>query len=143
MDLRTVLEEFNALAKGQGDPLEDNHTFLVLDKHVQGLPWESIPILRGRPVSRIPSISFLVDRVELVREQKLSSSSPSAPPDRTVVDPLKTFYVLNPSGDLKTTQSTYEATFKQYEPFGWQGIVGKPPSEEEMLQGLQRSDLVL
>ena len=62
VDLRAVFEEHAAklrqrkktitgktttsLAKGQ-----DEHLFLVLDKNVQGIPWESIPILRGRSVS--------------------------------------------------------------------------------------------
>ncbi|KAG9048841.1 hypothetical protein FS837_011847, partial [Tulasnella sp. UAMH 9824] len=116
--------------------------------NLQGLPWESIPILRGRSVSRIPSISFLLDRVDLVRHQQgqaitSRSSTGGPPPDRTTVDPLKTFYILNPSGDLKNTQSTFEPKFKDLEKLGWKGITGRPPTEEEMLQGFQRNDLVL
>ncbi|KAG8894550.1 hypothetical protein FRB99_001141, partial [Tulasnella sp. 403] len=145
LDLQSTLEECNVALRSQQAPrLGDHHLFLVLDKHLQGLPWESIPALRGRSVSRIPSISFLLDRVEMVQHQnKISRSSHVRPPDRTVVDPTRTFYVLNPSGDLKTTQTTFEATFKTFESSGWRGITGRVPSEEEMLQGLQRSDLFL
>ncbi|KIO19106.1 hypothetical protein M407DRAFT_31256 [Tulasnella calospora MUT 4182] len=148
VDLRTVLEEYSAKSRRESTTHPDHHLFLALDKNLQGLPWESIPILRGRSVSRIPSISFLLDRVDLVRHQQgqaiASRSSTGAPsPDRTTVDPLKTFYILNPSGDLKNTQSTFEPKFKDLEKLGWKGITGRPPTEEEMLQGFQKSDLML
>ncbi|KAG8895793.1 hypothetical protein FRC00_006914 [Tulasnella sp. 408] len=148
VDLRTVLEEYSAKSRGESTAHPDHHLFLALDKNLQGLPWESIPILRGRSVSRIPSISFLLDRVDLVRHQQgqalaSRSSTGGPPPDRTTVDPLKTFYILNPSGDLKNTQSTFEPKFKDLEKLGWKGITGRPPTEEEMLQGFQRNDLVL
>jgi separase len=142
VDLRTVLEEYAAKQRGKPkQPDSDRHLFLVLDKHVQGLPWESIPSLRGRPVSRIPSLSFLIDRIELARLQQ--PGGPASPPDRINIDPLKTFFVLNPSGDLATTQKTYEEGFKSLEASGWSGVVGRAPSEGEMVQGLQGNDLVL
>lgn len=144
VDLRAVLDEHHSKGRSQTPTTDDPHLFLVLDKNLQGLPWESIPTLRGRSVSRIPSISFLIDRVELVRHQRGPSRSTAHNcPDRTTVDPLKTFYVLNPAGDLKTTQATYEPGFKELERLGWSGVTGRPPTEEEMLQGLQRSDLFL
>lgn len=122
----------------------DNHLFLVLDKYVQGLPWESISVLRGRSVSRIPSMAFLIDRLEMVRQLRPTSNAHSGDKvDRTTVDPLKTFYVLNPSGDLTTTQTTYEQTFKDLEDVGWRGVTGRVPSEEEMVHGLEKSDLML
>ena len=42
---------------------DDSHVFLVLDKHLQGIPWECIYSLKGKSVSRIPSYSFLLDRL--------------------------------------------------------------------------------
>lgn len=140
MDLRTVLEEHAAKLPTQA-VRSDNHLFLVLDKHVQGFPWESISSLRGRSVSRIPSLSFLIDRLEMVRHMRKTNSG--RPVDRTEVDPLKTFYVLNPSGDLTTTQTTYQESFEDLEDLGWRGVTGRAPSEEEMIQGLETSDLVL
>jgi separase len=53
----------------------DEHLFLVLDKNVQSFPWESIPILRGRAVSRIPSLPFLLDQVALVGELQASATA--------------------------------------------------------------------
>ena len=45
-------------------------SFLVLDKHVQMIPWESLPILRGHSISHVPSVAFITDRMVLARLQK-------------------------------------------------------------------------
>ena len=34
-------------------------TVLILDKEIQGLPWESMGFLQGHPLSRVPSFQFL------------------------------------------------------------------------------------
>ena len=34
-------------------------TVLILDKEIQGLPWESMNFLKGHPMSRVPSIHTL------------------------------------------------------------------------------------
>ncbi|KAN0065117.1 separin protein [Thecaphora frezii] len=82
IDLRNALEEFrgkqakaaNATASplledgsGSGGNDADHHLFLVLDKETAMFPWESMPILRRRAVSRIPSMAFLQDRIDLAR----------------------------------------------------------------------------
>lgn len=140
-----MLEEHSTRSKSSAELSEpgDQHLFLVLDKKTQGLPWESIPSLRSRSVSRIPAISFLIDRLELVHHLRKDNGSFASTVDRTAVDPTKTFYVVNPTGDLNTTQKTFEPVFSKYAELGWRGIVGRAPSEEEMLDGLRRSDLVL
>nr|XP_014347491.1 PREDICTED: separin [Latimeria chalumnae] len=59
-------EEASALLQAAVDKLR-NRTgqsngplVLVLDKHLQKLPWENIPLLRSRPVTRLPSLRFLL-----------------------------------------------------------------------------------
>jgi separase len=154
VDLRTVLEDHavklsrHKLQKGHEHPssnLSDEHTFLVLDKNLQGLPWESIPILRGRSVSRIPSIDFLHDRI-LYANWKRNSLGPSGSPARphaAVVDPRKGYYILNPSGDLGRTESRFKSWVTEMEQVGWQGITGHVPSEQQFLNALQSQDLVV
>ncbi|SRR5258708_9926287 len=149
IDLRTLLEEHvQALAKYDVKPPKDHHLFIVLDKELQGIPWESIPILRGRSVSRIPSISFLVDRVHLARHLKglpISSLGSLDYPivDRTTVNPKNTFFILNPSGDLKSTQERFEGWLKNMKKVGWEGIIGRIPTEEELVRALASYDLVV
>lgn len=79
------------------------HTILILDKLIQKLPWENLPILKDKSISRMPSLMFLYLHL-------LSC--------KTEIDLSKTFYVLNPSGDLINTQKTFEGYFKEK---GWEG----------------------
>ena len=145
VDLRTALEEHAVKARGKVTPLEDSHVFLVLDKNVQGIPWESIPILRGRSMSRIPSMDFLLDRLEFAKWQKGAGhrEDEDKEVDRAVVDPKKTYYVLNPSGDLKGTEGRFSSWLKEMNGFGWEGTIGRPPSEQQFLDALARKDLVV
>jgi len=144
VDLRTALEEHAVKSRGKVTPVEDNHMFLVLDKNVQGIPWESIPILRGRSVSRIPSMDFLVDRLEFAKWQKSAGRQESdAVVDRAEVDPRKTYYVLNPSGDLRGTEGRFSSWLQEMNDVGWEGTIGRPPSEQQFLNALARKDLVV
>ncbi|SJK98717.1 uncharacterized protein ARMOST_01986 [Armillaria ostoyae] len=146
VDLRSALEEHTSRRKkGRNVPQQDEHIFLVLDKDIQGLPWENIPILRGRSISRIPSVEFLLDRLEFSRWQRKTRcrSSVELDVDRAFVDPRKGYYVLNPSGDLSRTEGRFKKWAEDMESTGWQGIVGRPPSEQQFLNALQDRDLVV
>ncbi|KAJ7741576.1 cysteine peptidase C50 [Mycena maculata] len=150
VDLRGVLEEHHArLAgrrKGAGPAStkveEDEHTFLILDKNIQGLPWESIPMLRGKSVSRIPSIDFLLDRVQLAGWLAHGAGS-SVVVDRAAVDPRKGYCILNPSGDLVRTEGRFKSWVEDMEKVGWQSVVGHAPSEQQFLDALRKRDLVV
>lgn len=104
---------------------KSKHIVLILDKLLQMLPWESIPSLRQKSVSRMPSLLFVYSH--LLQKQK-------------PVDPRKTFFVLNPSGDLKNTQQRFENYFKEK---GWQGITGIAPTAEQFKAGLENYDLFM
>ena len=227
MDLRGALEEFHGKRAAQTSPnkssmayvavdeeeqVQDHHIFLVLDKDTAVFPWESMPILRNRAVSRIPSMAFLQDRIEMakifcrkpaqeqqqdeaeeMREVELSplqkgkqavrsrSRSPSkssraatAPTlgskktgiqaeDHTIatasdsawqvalrngklfnLSKRKTFYLLNPGGDLVQSQERFEPWLQgRNGTHGWKGIVGRQPIVDELPEALSSSDLVL
>lgn len=143
IDLRSVLEEHHRQTERReiqrGD--SDEHIFLILDKNVQGLPWENIPVLRGRSVSRVPCLDFLLDRMQLARRQKQAGVDDVV--DRAVMDPRKAYYILNPSGDLTRTEGRFKDWVKTMEGVGWKGLIGSAPSEQQMEDVLQRNDLVL
>lgn len=141
VDLRTALEEHTLRARGRMVPEADAHIFLVLDKNVQGIPWESMPILRGQSVSRIPSLEFLLDRVEFARVQKGAATAETV--DRAEVDPKKAYYVLNPSGDLTGTEGRFSGWLRDMNGLGWEGTIGRPPSEQQFLNALRQKDLVM
>ncbi|PCH34363.1 hypothetical protein WOLCODRAFT_95323 [Wolfiporia cocos MD-104 SS10] len=141
IDLRTALEEHTAKvnARGLTQPVSDGHTFLILDKNIQGIPWESLPCLRGQSVSRIPNMDFLVDRLQYARQHSMHSSKP----DRFTFNPTKTYYVLNPSGDLKGTEGRFAGWLTGMKAVGWDGVIGRAPSEQQMCNALTRNDLVI
>lgn len=145
-DIRTALEELHG-PTFDPKPSSDSpqHIFLILDKAVQSFPWESIPILRGRSISRIPSLAFLRDRIDLARLRSPSTAATTTDsiPD-IVVDASKTKYILNPGGDLKNTQKSFEPWLDNMgKKMGWSGIVGRAPSDDEVKSSLLNSELVL
>jgi len=120
VDLRTALEELATYSQGLIKPIADNHTFLILDKNIQGLPWE----------------------LDLVDHQR--GGKPQGPgSNRARVDPRKTFYVLNPGGDLKGTEGRFSDWLKEMKGVGWKGLTSQAPSEEQLLDALKTQDLVL
>ncbi|KAJ7709735.1 peptidase family C50-domain-containing protein [Mycena rosella] len=150
VDLRGVLEEHHARLTGRrrgtgpaaSKVEQDEHMFLVLDKNVQGLPWESIPILRGKSISRIPSVDFLLDRVQLAGWLAHGAGT-SVVVDRAAVDPHKGYCILNPSGDLVRTEGRFKGWVEDMEKVGWKSVVGHAPSEQQFLDALRSKDLVV
>ena len=82
-------------------PRKQEHVILILDKGLHMFPWESLPCLRGKSVSRLPSLGSLMERI--VDSPMDGASWPSITPNRG-------FFVLNPEGDLAHTQSQFENT---------------------------------
>jgi separase len=142
VELRTVLEEYASKITGSTSCQNgDSHIFLILDKNLQGLPWESIPALRGKSVSRIPNMAFLHDRLELAKLKAGESAAETI--DRVTVDPRRTLVMLNPSGDLKGTESRFEGWVQDMKKVGWRSVVGRAPSEQEFADALARDELVM
>ena len=133
--LRMALDDFTSKNRDLIAPVEDSHIFLVLDKNVQSLPWESMPILKGKSVSRIPCLSFLFDRVDLPSFNRSIGG--------IVVNPSRAYYIMNPNGDLKHTQEKFQKWAANMHSAGWKGIVGRNPMELEISSGLEDYDLFL
>ncbi|NXM24204.1 ESPL1 protein, partial [Oxyruncus cristatus] len=130
---RLLLEEAleGALERGQGD--SRGSLVLLLDKHLQRLPWESLPALRAVPVTRLPALRFLLSYV-MARQ---SSESVLA----RGVNPKSTFYVLNPHNNLGGTEQRFRAWFES-EP-GWHGVSGSVPTPEQIQEALLEHDLYI
>ncbi|GER26714.1 separase [Striga asiatica] len=108
---------------------------LVLDFDVQMLPWESLPILRNQEVYRMPSISSIFATLDRCQEQCETSSSAFP-----LIDPLDSYYLLNPDGDLSRTQMEFESWFKGQR---IEGKIGTVPTIEELSQALKNHDLFI
>ncbi|NWU87275.1 ESPL1 protein, partial [Onychorhynchus coronatus] len=130
---RLLLEEAleGALERDQGD--SRGSLVLLLDKHLQRLPWESLPALGDVPVTRLPALRFLLSYV-MARQ---SSGSVLA----RGVNPKSTFYVLNPHNNLGGTEQRFRAWFES-EP-GWHGVSGSIPTPEQIQEALLKHDLYI
>ncbi|RDW61839.1 C50 family peptidase [Aspergillus mulundensis] len=109
-----------------------NNTVLVLDKSLHMFPWESLPCLQGLPVCRVPSLECLRDRVLQFRAQEKNSLG---------IARRNGTYILNPTGDLQTTQGTFEKDLSSLK--GWTGVVNRQPTEDEFKDSLESKDLFL
>ncbi|XP_061871449.1 separin [Colius striatus] len=106
---------------------------LVLDKHLQKLPWESMRCLKTVPVTRLPSLRFLLS-YSLTQKQEGSVLSRG-------VNPTSTFYVLNPHRNLMGTEERLRAWFESET--GWRGVTGAIPSPKQMEAALVEHDLYI
>ncbi|QPG75911.1 hypothetical protein FOA43_003297 [Brettanomyces nanus] len=105
-----------------------HHIILVASGECVKLPWESIPSLRNKSVSRMPSLGmiteYLQDNHSLLEEG---------------INPGNGYYVLNPGGDLMKTEQRFKDKFETMA--GWEGVCNNKPTENDILKSFERSDL--
>ncbi|CAI7868110.1 unnamed protein product, partial [Closterium sp. NIES-53] len=134
---------------------------LILDSAMQALPWEGLPCLAQQRIYRLPSFTALLSLLTHYQHHQTSQTQQHGRVKgrkqgggaggsgkagqgaegqvRVSVDARSAFYLLNPSGDLKSTQGTFEAWFKQQRT--WKGKVCEAPSEEEFMKALEQYSL--
>jgi len=114
---------------GSSSEIVSRHpVILILGKDIQHLPWESIPMLYDHPVTRVPSLQFLLSKVSCQKQL-------------THVDPVKTFYALNPQNNLPNTQKMFQKWFESED--GWQGVTAKAPTQEEFSKALTDHEMFI
>ncbi|CAL5872231.1 uncharacterized protein PFLUO_LOCUS6490 [Penicillium psychrofluorescens] len=131
VDTLDALRSYHEAARDELAARSANHTVLVLDKALHLFPWESLPCLQGFPVCRVPSLECLRERV-----LQFGSSRSTAVADRTSGS-----FILNPTGDLRTTQNTFEKDLLRLE--SWTGIIHREPTEDEFRSSIESKDLFL
>jgi len=77
------------------------------------LPWENLPVLRNQEIYRMPSMGSIF--LALYRINNDYKDGSSEVPPFPVIDPFDTYYLLNPSGDLSSTQEEFIQLFRNYE----------------------------
>ncbi|RHZ83649.1 hypothetical protein Glove_89g107 [Diversispora epigaea] len=157
-DFRDILSNVNnSNNNSSSEDFNDQHIILILDKNVQMLPWESLPCLRNQPVSRLPSLSFLRDRILSIQHHNIphniNTNNRRQKNQRNIQNTENTeflnhmvnknncYYVLNPSQDLKNTQKEFETFVKSFQ--NWDGVIGHSPFEQEIKNGLSNQDLYI
>jgi separase len=113
-----------------------HHVILILDKNLHCIPWESLPTLKDVNISRLPSLDALRTRILSARATTQSDNIVGHRVGRSSGASL-----LNPSGDLKTTEEIIQPLLHSL-PAGWSHSTTQP-SEQDLLALLSSQDLYL
>lgn len=116
------------------------HLILVLDRRLQAFPWESLPFLQDASVSRVDSMLCLRDRILEMRRRFGNEN------DRYTVTRQSGSYILNPSADLKNTETILAPELSklgQSNGAEWKAIVRQEPTEDEFSTALTTSSMLL
>jgi len=127
-------------ASSEVDANEDEHVVLVLDKRLQAFPWENLPCLEQCSVSRVGSMLSLRNCINAMRGQKGMAE------DRHMVSSKTGTFILNPSSDLASTQTTLLPALSKVaavEGAEWSSFVNRAPSEEDFKTTLEKSAMTL
>jgi separase len=136
VETQDALRSYHDAVQASNHIDEGRHTILILDKALHCFPWESLPCMDGLAVSRLPSLGCLRERIV---EQ--DNEAPKDTPDGHYISRENGSYILNPSGDLKTTQNTFQKSLQSL--INWDGIINRVPTEEEIKTALVSKDLLL
>ena len=77
------------------------------------LPWENLPALRNQEIYRMLSMQSIF--LALTRSTSHHRNGSAIAPPFPVIDPFDAFYLLNPSGDMISTQEEFDELFINYE----------------------------
>lgn len=110
----SVLEALQQLSISDQQETLLGHLILMTDTVLERIPWESLPLLRELNVStsRIPSLSYLYQHI--------------LEPCNTI-NSDKVFYVINPAGDLKKTESHFQELLRSHP--SWVGFSGSTDAQ--------------
>jgi separase len=136
IETHDALRCYHEAVRASGDSDEGRHTILILDKALHSFPWESLPCMEGQAVSRLPSLGCLRDRI-IASQPTLSNKLPEG----CYAKREKGSYILDPDGDLKNTQATFGRALQTLD--GWDSIVKREPTEEEIKTSLESKDIFL
>lgn len=106
----------------------EGHIVLIPSSNCTKIPWESMPSLKNKSVTRMPTLHQLKDY--LIKYKNLMTNG---------IDVTKGYYVINPGADLKQTELNLAPRFKILE--GWDGKVGEPPKDEDILNAFDNKNL--
>ncbi|XP_049859759.1 separin [Schistocerca gregaria] len=116
--------------------LKRHPVILVVDEELEHFPWEMLNGLAEHPVSRISSIPLLH---ALYHEHKSKIKNGCV---EYVFKPENGFYLLNPERNLNAMQDRM-VPFLDSCLVGWPNMVGKCPSEDQLVDVLTKKDIFI
>ncbi|KAJ2489467.1 separin protein [Coemansia sp. RSA 2050] len=72
---RTVAGYAGCVSSHMAKTIIRKQLVLILDKHAQQVPWECLPCLRDYPISRVPSVAFLLNGIAAASANAAASAT--------------------------------------------------------------------
>ncbi|KAI3404679.2 ESP1 [Candida oxycetoniae] len=105
---------------------DQSHIVLIPSSRCSFFPWESMDVLRGRSVTRMPSVSMLLECLASNKHE---------------VDKSNTYYLINPGGDLRSSEARFKPFVDCHQ--SWTGLVATKPDESRIIKDILNSSLYL
>lgn len=107
---------------------------LVLNKHLEQFPFESLPSLLHfkQEMFRVPSLLFLSAMMRTFREKTIFIKG---------ADGKSAFYLLNPTDNLGKTEDMFKSRFTQEK--NWNGVIGRHPTANELSEAFTKKDIYI
>lgn len=103
--------------------VENASVILVLKRGLHHLPWESLPILRERRVTRMPTLESIHAHMQIQRPQLIK----------------RKFYIVDPKDTVQTTNLFFKKYFTEQR--NWEGLTETAPNEAHFKKALTDCDL--
>ncbi|KAL6930247.1 hypothetical protein ACO0R3_003350 [Hanseniaspora guilliermondii] len=147
MDLKKIMRIYNKEIKlseleyikkkieGCEDALEHeyltiNHNYFVLTDYFHNVPWESMPSFESMNITRLPSLSILMNLMSKYKEK-----------DEWEISDNGISLILNPKKDLMRTEELFKPIFSGFSED--LKIVGRAPASEEFIKMASLNDLFI
>ncbi|RCK56346.1 Separin [Candida viswanathii] len=119
---KSLMEKYKGLKFKQ----PHQHIVLVPSSKCSFFPWESLACLRSKSVSRMPSVTMLLNTLK-------------SPGVSSKIDKRDLYYLINPGGDLKRTEDRFRGHFATNTL--WHGVIGHRPNEDSIVSEILDSNL--
>lgn len=127
LKLARAIEQIKLLAT-KPQRTSDTHTILITSDQCTPVPWESLPLLRSKSITRMPNLLCTLALLEKYEEMRVKRCQPN-----------ELSYVINPGQDLERTESLFKPVFSELP--GTVGIVGYLPTEKLLEDLIHNSNL--
>lgn len=107
-----------------------NHSYFVLTDYFHNVPWESMPSFESMNITRVPSLSILMNLMTEYRDKNEWEVSDNG-----------ISLILNPKKDLMRTEDLFKPVFSSLSDD--MKIVGRAPESEEFIKMASLNDLFI
>ncbi|XP_050541254.1 uncharacterized protein LOC126905523 isoform X2 [Daktulosphaira vitifoliae] len=106
---------------------------LILDEHLECLPWETIPYLKRHPVSRVPSV-HVVHRLFVKHKSSICNG--------LMEINTNGYYMINTDKTLSNAEKRMLSFLKERD-INWQGLHSEEPTSEKFTEILRKNNIIL